>query len=99
PFTPCIAGDTRATAPSATGWAATCGTAARSLRLGWESRATNAGNWGARIQSPSGPQGVEPRAEPVRAARDLEHPGHRCGRAILAAHVDVGVRGGLSHEP
>jgi hypothetical protein len=49
PFTPCIAGGTRATAPSATGWAAMCGTAERPLRLGWNSRSTNAGNRGARI--------------------------------------------------
>ena len=44
PFTPCIAGGIRATAPSATGWAAMCGTAERPLRLGWNSRSTNVGN-------------------------------------------------------
>src|SRR5829696_7077686 len=49
PFTPCIAGGTRATAPSATGWAAMCGTAERPLRLGWNSMSTNVGNCGARI--------------------------------------------------
>ena len=38
-------------------------------------------------QPPSGPQGVEPSAEAVRAARDLKHLGHRWGRALLAAHV------------
>ena len=42
---------------------------------------------------PSGPRGSGPRAEPIRAGRDLEHLG-RSGRALLAAHVDVaGQRG------
>ena len=53
PFTPCIAGGTRATAQSVTVWAAMCGTAERPSRLGWNSRSTNVGNCGALVSERS----------------------------------------------
>ena len=49
PVTPCIAGGTRATVRPATEWAVTCGTVERLLRLGWNSRSTNASKRGASI--------------------------------------------------
>ena len=60
PFTPCIAGGTGVTAPSATGWAAMCGTAERPLRLGWNSRSTNVGNCGARFRLRAVQKGIGP---------------------------------------
>ena len=53
-------------------------------RLGWNSRSTNASKRAAQNQSPSGPQGIEPRARLIRARRDLWHLG-RSSRALLAA--------------
>ena len=46
--------------PSATGWAAMCGTAERPLRLGWNSRSTSVGNCGTRISLRAVHKGIRP---------------------------------------
>src|SRR5215207_6151529 len=97
PFTPCTAGGTRATAQSATGWAVTCGTVERPLRLGWNIGSTNASKRGESISSravhkalnrepsQSGPEGI------------LNTPSAPVAR-FLRPHEDVSGRGGFD-EP
>src|SRR5215210_5667975 len=92
PFTLCIAGGTGVTVQSDIGWAATCGTAEKPSRLGWSSRPTSARRPGVRISSERARQLTEP--SQLGLEEIFEHLG-RPGRALLAAHVDIGRQRGF----
>jgi Helix-turn-helix domain len=81
--------------PAATELAVTCGTVGRPSRLGWNSTSTNASKRAQANRSPSGRQGIEPRAKPIGPG---EISGLLAARvACLAAHVDLSGR--VSDEP
>jgi hypothetical protein len=74
---------------SAIGWAGTCDTAGKPSRPGWSSGPTGARKPGARNQSLAVREAAEREPSQLGLEEALEHLG-RPGRALLAAHVDVG---------
>jgi hypothetical protein len=78
---------------SAIGWAGTCDTAGKPSKPGWSSGPTSASQLSARINlERSGRQRTESRQLAPEEA--FEHLG-RPGRALLAAHVNVGGQRGF----